>query len=115
FPVRNGSSHKRGWAVDSLLGAMWLQMEWLMRGQPRRCEWCGALLDMDSEKAEQMKSGAGDVSVSGWRKPRADRRFCPSRNGIKDKCKADFNYHRGAGTSSKEARMKKRDRQRRKS
>ena len=47
--VRNGSSHGKGWAFDSLLGAMWLQMQRLMRRQTRRCEWCSALLEIDLE------------------------------------------------------------------
>jgi hypothetical protein len=115
LPVRDGSLHREGWAFDSLLGAMWLQMMWLMLGQPRRCEWCGALLDVDPEQAEQMELDDADARIGERRKPRSDRRFCPSRDGIKDKCKADFNYHRGAGTSSREARKKQRDRQRRKS
>jgi hypothetical protein len=115
IPVRDGSSHKEGWAFESLLGATWLEMMWLMLGQPRRCEWCGALLDVESELPEQLRPGAGGTIISGQRKPRSDRRFCPSRDGIKDKCKADFNYHRGTGRSSKVARKQKRDRQRGKS
>lgn len=115
IPVRDGSSHREGWAFDSLLDAMWLQMMWLMLGQPRRCEWCGALLDVDPEQAEQVKPGAGDTIIGGRRKSRSDRRFCPSRDGIKNKCKADYNYYRGTGKSSKEARKRKRNRQRGKS
>jgi hypothetical protein len=111
LPVRdyNGhphgyAGHKQGWAFDSLLGAMWLQMMWLMRGQPRRCEWCGKLLDVDSEQDEELQIGGAGIR----RKPRNDRRFCPSRDGVKDKCKADWNYHRGTGKSSKEARRRAR-------
>ncbi len=107
-PVRYGSSHNQGWAFDSLLGAMWLQMLWLMLGQPRRCEWCGKFLEADPE-LQTREGAAGD----GGRKPRSDRRFCPSRGGIKNKCKADWNYHRGPGRSSKGARKMNRDRQRR--
>lgn len=111
LPVRdhNGhlygyGGHKQGWAFDSLLGAMWLQMMWLMRGQPRRCEWCGKLLDVDSEQDEELQIGGAGMR----RKPRNDRRFCPSRGGVKDKCKADWNYHVGGGKSSKEARRRAR-------
>jgi hypothetical protein len=115
IPVRDGSSHKEGWAFDSWLGVLWLQSLWLMLGQPRRCEWCGALLDVNPEQVEWLERRAVETSISEQRKSRTDRRFCPSRYGIKDKCKADYNYHRGTGTSSKEARKKKRDRQRGKS
>jgi hypothetical protein len=73
IPVRDGSSHKQGWAFDSLLGAMWLQMLWLMLGQPRRCEWCGKLLDVDPEQEQDLQTAGIDDRQ---RKPRSDRRFC---------------------------------------
>lgn len=86
-PVRrDDGSHGQGWAFDSLLGAMWLQMLWLMLGSPRKCAWCGAVLPPES---------------------RSDRRFCD------DGCKADWNYHNGTGRSSKDARKSERARQRR--
>src|SRR5918994_281314 len=69
IPVWDGSSHKQGWAFDSLLGAMWLQMLWLMLGQPRRCEWCRRVLDVDPEEAEQSEIGTGDVVIGKGRKP----------------------------------------------
>ena len=94
--------HKQGWAFDSLLGAMWLQMMWLMRGHARRCEWCGKLLDIDTERTLQNPG-----PLDGRRKPRNDRRFCPSRDGVENKCKADWNYHRGPGKSSKENRRRR--------
>ena len=109
-PVRAGNSHNQGWAFNSLLGAMWLQMLWLMVGQPRRCAWCGRVLDADPELQAPQDAGVGV-----GRKPRSDRRFCASRDGVKDKCKADWNYWRGDGKSSKYARKQKRDQQRRKS
>lgn len=90
--------HKQGWAFDSLLGAMWLQMMWLMLGQVRRCEWCGRLLDTDLEVDAAGAAGEG-------RKPRSDKRFCEN-NG---KCRAKWNYHRGGGKSSKAARKKQRE------
>lgn len=96
--------HKQGWAFDSLLGAMWLQMMWLMLGQPRRCEWCGKLLDVDPEQAQGLQTA---VDAGGPRKHRSDRRFC------NDSHKAKWNYHRGTGKSSKRARQEQRNRQRR--
>jgi hypothetical protein len=97
--------HKQGWAFDSLLGAMWLQMMWLMLSRVRRCEWCGRLLNVDPEQEQGMQA---DLIADGRRKPRNDKRFCPSLGGIKNKCKADWNYHRGTGKSSKEARRRAR-------
>ena len=102
--VRNGSSHGKGWAFDSLLGAMWLQMQRLMRGQTRRYEWCGALLEIDLE--QQLETATESAPIGGWRKPRSDRRFCDN----KGRCKAKWNYHRGPGISSKENRRKERGR-----
>lgn len=93
--------HKQGWAFDSLLGAMWLQMMWLMLAA-RRCEWCGRALDIDSEQAVPSLIGAG---FEGKRKPRSDMRFCDN-NGD---CRGKWNYHRGTGNSSKAARKKKRE------
>lgn len=96
------AGHKQGWAFDSLLGAMWLQMLWLMLGRPRRCEWCGKLLDVDTE---QDLESAADTNISGKRKPRRDRRFCDN-NG---RCRAAWNYHRGVGKSGKAVRKKRRE------
>jgi hypothetical protein len=107
IPIWDGSSHREVWTFDSLLGAMWLQMQWLMYGQPRRCEWCGALLDMDPERAQQLEPAVGDASISGRRKPPSHKRFCNDRH------KAKWNYYRGLGTSNRKTRKKTRDRQRR--
>jgi hypothetical protein len=79
---------KSGWAFDSLLGAMYLQMYWLIAGEGRfkRCKHCEDLIP----------------------NPRSNQNFCRSRDGIKNKCKADWNYHHGKGRSSKEARKRAR-------
>lgn len=76
-PDRGGASHAQGWAFENLLGVMWLQMMFLMIGQPRRCEWCGKVLP------ENARRGA---------------RFCQNNNGA---CKSKWNYHHGDGKSSK--------------
>jgi hypothetical protein len=83
--VRDSTSHGEGWAFDSLLGAMWLQMQWLMRGN-RRCEWHGKLLDLDPEQVEQLETATQDAAGSGRRKPRSDRRFCPDTT-----CRQEWN------------------------
>jgi len=80
----NVSNIRTGWAFNSLLGVAYLQMYWHIgaRGKIKRCKYCGALIS----------------------NPRANRDYCPSRDGIKDKSKADWNYHHGSGKSSKGAR-----------
>ena len=103
IPVQDGSSHGEGWAFDSLLGTMWLQMQWLMRGA-RRCEWCGKLLDMDAKQAEQSKAGTADAHV-GRRKSPSHKRFCSDTT-----CRQKWNYRYGTGKSSKVAKKRERDR-----
>ena len=65
-----------------MLGAMWLQMMFLMHAD-RRCWWCEGPLDPG------MPSHA---------------RFCKN-NG---RCRANWNYNKGSGRSSKRARMEAR-------
>lgn len=123
IPARDGTSagHSRGWAFDSLLGAMWLQMSWLMFDNAKRCEWCGKLLNIELEWAMKLpkapQSGRANLSVERLakdaedlkhqypRKPRNDRSFC--KNG--GRCRAAWNYHHGTGKSSKAARKKRRE------
>jgi len=81
YPVLQGDapgSYEPGWGFKSLLGAMWLQMMFLMH-EDRRCWWCGKPLDPG------MRSHA---------------RFCRN-NG---RCRADWHYHKGTGDSNKEKR-----------
>jgi hypothetical protein len=54
-----------GWNFESLLGAMYLQMYWLMASgsEIARCEYCGLLLSLARPNPE-------------GRKRRSDRRFC---------------------------------------
>ena len=84
FPIVYGTpgSYKQDWGFRSLLGAMWLQMMFLMR-EDRRCWWCGAPLDPGM---------------------RSHTRFCDN----KGKCRSAWNYHQGEGKSSKERRMQSR-------
>ncbi len=80
YPVIQGapSSYEQVWGFRSLLGAMWLQMTFLMLAD-RRCWWCNAALDPGR---------------------RSHARFCDN-NGD---CRANWNYHKGQGKSSKEKR-----------
>jgi hypothetical protein len=81
YPILQGDapgSYKPGWAFKSVLGAMWLQMMFLMEAD-RRCRRCGKPLDPGR---------------------RSHAKYCD--NG--GRCKALWNYHEGSGTSSKEWR-----------
>jgi hypothetical protein len=81
YPIIQGSapgSYQPGWVFKSLLGAMWLQMMFLMH-EDRRCWWCGKPLDPGMPR---------------------HARFCKN-NG---RCRANWNYNEGSGKSSKHAR-----------
>jgi hypothetical protein len=81
YPILRGDapgSYEPGWIFKSLLGAMWLQMMFLMY-EDRRCWWCGKPLDPG------MRSHA---------------KYCDNEG----QCKAAWNYHKGTGQSSKEKR-----------
>jgi hypothetical protein len=85
YPIIHGDapgSYEPGWVFKSLLGAMWLQMMFLMR-EDRRCWWCGGPLDPGR---------------------RSHARFCDN-NG---RCRWNWNYNKGSGKSSKHARMEAR-------
>jgi hypothetical protein len=62
---RDASGVTAGWDFKSLLGAMYLQMYWLMASgsELARCEYCGLLLSLARPNPE-------------GRKRRSDRRFC---------------------------------------
>jgi len=93
YPTLHGGpgSYDQGWSFDSLLGAMWLQMLWLMTGQTRRCLWCNMML-------------ASEDRVRGKRRrTRSDKQFCS------DSHKAKWNYEYGIGKSSKHARKHARE------
>jgi hypothetical protein len=87
YPIVRGApgSYERSWGFKSLLGALWLQMTFLMLAD-RRCWWCDKPLDPG------MPSHA---------------RFCKN-NG---RCRANWNYNNGSGKSSKSARKMARYRQ----
>ena len=85
YPILRGDapgSYEPSWAFKSLLGAMWLQMMFLMH-EDRRCWWCDKPLDPGRH---------------------SHARFCDN-NG---KCRANWNYHEGEGKSSKERRRQER-------
>jgi hypothetical protein len=82
YPILRGDapgSYEQGGGFKSLLGAIWLQMMFLVQ-EDRRCWWCDKPLDPG------MRSHA---------------RFCTDNGG---RCRANWNYNKGTGASSKERR-----------
>jgi hypothetical protein len=81
YPIIKGapSSYEQVWGFKSLLGAMWLQMMFLMLAD-RRCRWCHAALDPGR---------------------RSHARFCDA------KCRANWNY-RAADDGRKSSKEKRR-------
>jgi hypothetical protein len=88
YPLIHGDSpgsYERAWVFKSLLGAMWMQMGFLML-EDRRCWWCGKPLDPGM---------------------RRHARFCKN-NG---RCRSNWNFNEGSGKSSKRARKQARIRE----
>jgi hypothetical protein len=84
-------AYAQGWGFNSLLGAMWLQMMWVITGpaKPRRCLWCGDIIALEAhEQATSPKKNA-----RGKYKTRVDKIFCDSKDGVKGKCKGLYHYH----------------------
>jgi hypothetical protein len=77
--------YAQGWGFNSLLGAMWAQMMWVLTGsgEIRRCLWCGNTIALEPP---QQPIGSKKNS-RGKYKTRADKRFCFSKDGVKGKCK----------------------------
>ena len=99
--------YEQGWAFNSLLGAMWLQMLFRLTGQTRVCLWCGAVLAFGDETQEHRSPSMKPAASSHrQRRPRSDRTFCDN-NGL---CRSKWNYHYGEGKSNKHARKQARDR-----
>jgi hypothetical protein len=86
---QGGHRYYQGWGFRSLLGAMYLQMMWLMTatGEVRKCKGPGCNKVITFEYPEPSLEGLGQ---KGYRKPyktRADKEFCSSN------CKAKWHYH----------------------
>jgi len=79
----------QGWGFRSLLGAMYLQMMWLMTatGEVRKCKGPGCSKVITFEQPDPSLEG---LWQKGYRKPyktRADKEFCSNN------CKAKWHYH----------------------
>jgi hypothetical protein len=85
YPIIKGENprtYERSWVFRSLLGAMWMQMMFLMLAD-RRCWWCDKPLDPGMPR---------------------HARFCKN-NG---RCRWKWNYNNGKGKSNKRARREAR-------
>ena len=73
---RRPSEVRTGWSFRSLLGAMYLQMYWLMGsgGEVTRCRYCGRIISLARPRP-------------GARKVRQDKSFCD------DACRQRHHYH----------------------
>src|SRR3712207_1075483 len=72
--------YAQGWGFNSLLGAMWLQMTWVLTGtgEIRRCLWCGNAIALEPpEQPTGLKKNS-----RGRYKTRVDRKFCDSKDEI---------------------------------
>jgi hypothetical protein len=68
-----------GWSFTNLLGAMWLQMFWLLTATetPRRCRQCERIIAY--EQPEQLMQGTKKNDRSGGYRTRRDKTFCDKR------------------------------------
>src|SRR5215208_445885 len=86
--AKDHSDLKQHWRFDNLVGAMYLQMWWLMvsRADIVRCQnpMCGKIISLAPPQ-------------EGARKPRSDKKFCD------DACRQQYRYH----TKVKPARLEK--------
>lgn len=85
---RRDGAFMTGWGFRSLLGAMWLQMLWLLtapKKDVRRCLWCDKVIDFEQPK--QPTAGAQKKHQRSTRKIRKDKLFCDPRH------KAAYDYH----------------------
>jgi hypothetical protein len=83
--------YAQGWGFNSLLGAMWLQMMWVLTdiGKIRRCLWCGDVIALEppEQPTDSKKNSRGKY------KTRADKKFCESKDGVKGQCKGLYHYY----------------------
>ncbi len=72
---QEGLEISQGWGFHTLLGAMYLQMAWLMTAKEEvRCKLCGRVIAF-----EQPTISSEDLGQKGYRKPyktRSDKEFC---------------------------------------
>jgi hypothetical protein len=84
YPIIHGDSpgsYERAWVFKSLLGAMWMQMGFLML-EDRRCWHCGRPIDPGR---------------------RSHAKFCDNHG----KCRANYAYHSGGHKEAKEQKRRR--------
>ena len=73
-----GNKFSQGWGFCTLLGAMYLQMAWLMASKEEvRCKWCSRVVNFEQPELSQERLGE-----KGYRKDyktRVDKEFCTKR------------------------------------
>jgi hypothetical protein len=88
YPVLYGEVGKlvRGWSFTNLLGAMWLQMFWLLTAaeEPQRCKNCDKIITY--EQPDQPMQGTKPNNRSGGYRTRKDKMFCNK------KCRNRYTY-----------------------
>jgi hypothetical protein len=85
---RRDGAFMTGWGFRSLLGAMWLQMLWLLTAPEedvRRCLWCDRVITF--EQPEQPAIPAWKNKRRRRRKIRKDKQYCD------DHCRTVYDYH----------------------
>ena len=83
------------WGFKNLLGAIWLQMAWLLEAEServRRCKLPGCLRVIHFESGEPAADPHLRKNVRGKYKTRVDREFCKGRG-----CKQKYHYRKKAG------------------
>jgi hypothetical protein len=92
-----------GWGFKSLLGAIYLQMAWLMTTveDVRHCQGpkCNKIIayEQPEKGAHPQLRGRKNDRSAGYRKTRKDKRFCGSS------CKSLWHYYYGEGDSTRNA------------
>ena len=85
---RRDGAFRTGWGFRSLLGAMWLQMLWLLTAPEedvRRCLWCDQVITF--EQPEQPAIPAWKNNRRRRRKIRKDKQYCDAH------CRTAYDYH----------------------
>jgi hypothetical protein len=90
-----------GWSFTNLLGAIWLQMYWLLTAdeEPQRCKNCDKIIAY--EQPDQPVEGTTRNNRSGGYRTRIDKRFCDKT------CRDRYHYL----TKTKPRRRAARDRE----
>jgi hypothetical protein len=101
YPALNGEvgKFKAGWSFTNLMGAMWLQMFWLLTSaeQPQRCRTCDKIIAY--KQPHQSLAGTRKNNRSAGYRTRKDKRFCDQ------KCRNRYTYL----TSTKPRRLAARE------